>query len=185
LRYDQVVRSAFVVPLALEEFRSRLTAAFAAQEELIRRRTPTGLRGAFTGNDEFWIQTPDPHRSNQWNEALVVAPKILCVLETAGPGEVRVVLRLRRRAWSVAVLVLGVPVAVLLLLAVLAAADVFGGVGPVPGMKRLLGLLVGSFACAVLGLLGAWLWGRGDATPARFALLRALGLFGAGRGRGG
>ena len=173
----------FVVGLTLEDFRERLAAAFAVQEELIRKKTPTGLRGFFTGLDEFWIQVPDPHRSNQWNDALLAAPRIPCRIESSRPGEVRIVLALRRKTWSLAATGVGCLAAASLLVALLAAMDVFGQAGPVRGLRRLVGLLGAALLCVLLGTLGAWLWGRPDPTPVRFAVLRAVGLFGAGRAR--
>jgi hypothetical protein len=171
----------FVVPLPLEEIRERLKSAFEAQEDLIRRKTPTGLRGSFTGLDQFWIQVPDPHRSNQWNDALLAAPQIPCVLEPAGPGEVAVELGLRRKPRSLAALAAGAVASALLGLALLAALGVIGPSDPVRVLRRPVGLLGGALACALLATFGAWISGRADPTPARLALLRAIGLFGAGR----
>jgi hypothetical protein len=50
-------------------------------------------------------------------------------------------------------------------------------------MRPTIGYSAGAFACVVLGMLGAWTWGRGETTPARMGILRAVGLFGAGRTR--
>jgi hypothetical protein len=47
-------------------------------------------------------------------------------------------------------------------------------------MRPTIGYSAGAFACVVLG---AWTWGRGETTPARMAIQRAVGLFGAGRTR--
>jgi len=55
--------------------------------------------------------------------------------------------------------------------------------GYVFGMKTTLAYAGGALVCVLLGMMGALFWGRADPTPARLALLRAVGLFGAGRSR--
>ena len=178
-----MARVAFVVPLAPEEFRARLQRAFDGQEELIRKRLPAACRGSFEGDDRFWIQVPDPQRSNQWNEAVLAAPQVTCVLNADGEGRTRVTVSAKRNRWSLGVIALCSLVAAACLALILWVGGIFGRQGYVPGMRMTLGWSGGALACALLAMLGAFLWGRGDSTRVRMTLLRAVGLFGAGRAR--
>ncbi len=175
-------RFAFRADLPPDEIRGRLRRAFEAQEDLIRRRLPAAFRGAFEGDDRFWIRVPNPHRSNQWNEAVLAARPVACALSPDG-GATRVTVHARRGRWSLGVLSLGALAASGLLGYLLWMGGLFGRSGPLPGMRLSFGFSAGALACVLLGMLGAFLWGRPDPTPARMAVLRAAGLFGAGRGR--
>ncbi len=174
---------AFDVALAPEEFRARLERTFEAQEDLIGRRLPAACRGAFEGDGRFWIQVPDPQRSNPWNEAVLAAPRMPCAVEAAGEGRSRVTVFAQRKRWSLGVLALGGLAAAGLLSMLLWVGGILGRQGPLPGMRLTIGFTAGALGCVLLGMLGAVLWGRGDATPARMAILRAVGLFGAGRAK--
>jgi hypothetical protein len=178
-----VSRVSFAADLPPDEFRDRLRRAFEAQEELIRKRFPAACRGAFEDDARFWIQVPDPRRSNQWNEAVLAAPRLACRVEAGGDGKSRVSVFAKRRRWSLGVIAVCSLAAAGLLAQLLWAGGVLGRQGPVPGMRLTIGYSAGAFACALLGMLGAWTWGRGETTPARMAILRAVGLFGAGRAR--
>jgi hypothetical protein len=173
----------FEVELSPEELRDRLQRAFEAQEDLIRKRLPAGCRGMIEVGDRFWIQVPDPHRSNQWNDALKAAPRLWCRFERSGDGRSRISISAPRKRWSLGVLSVGGLAAAGLLSLLLWAGGILSGRGPVPGMRLTIGFTAGMLGCVLLGMVGAILWGRGDATPTRMAILRAVGLFGAGRAR--
>lgn len=176
-------RTEFDVRLPLEEFRDRLRRAFEAQEELIRKKQATDFRGAFTEGDAFWIQQVDPNRPNQWNEALKAAPRAECEADSTQAGATRITVRLKRKPASLAVLAVCAPAAIGLLVIILKALGLFGAVGYVYGLKRTLALSGGALVCVLLGMVGAVLWGRENPSAVRIALLRAVGLFGAGRAR--
>lgn len=178
-----MARLTFDLELAPGEFRARLQRAFDAQEELIRKKLPAGWRGAFDGDDRFWIQVPDPQRSNQWNEAVLAAPPVRCVVAADGQGQTRVTVSARRTRRSTGVVALGALAAAGCLAHLLWVGGIFGRQGYVPGMRMSLGLSAGALLCVLLAMVGAVLWGRGDTTRVRMAVLRAVGLFGAGRAR--
>ncbi len=176
-------RTEFEVPLPLEEFRDRLRKAFAEREELIRKKQATDLCGAFTEGDAFWIQQVGPRRPNQWNEALLASPQFACAADSTQAGTTRVTVRLKRKKWCVPVLAACAAAAAGLLSLILKALGIFGAVGYVTGLRRMLALSGGALVCVLLGMIGAGLWGREDHSPVRFAILRAGGLFGAGQAR--
>ena len=171
-----------VIPLPRVEFLERLRTSADAQEARIRSRIPTDLRIGVEEEGRFWIQWCDPRRPNQWNETLLAAPRVHGVA-TDQDGATRVRLTLRTRPWILGVLLAGSAAAAGLLVLILKALGVLGQRGYVYGMKTTLAYSVGALAIVLLGMTGAVLWGRPDPTPARLALLRAVGLFGAGRSR--
>lgn len=170
-----MARYTYPLALPLAECRLRLRKTFEAHQELMRQHKEVKFCGEFTGEDRFWVQCARATDTNSLNSSVKSAPKLVCELEDAAP-ETRLVVHVPRN-WTILGLLLAGTIA-MGLFTLWQLAHFMGILGVHVYSPQ--GLGVGAGLTITGTLLTIILWGnrRDEATSARFAVMKAAGLYG-------